>query len=86
MRSIIDRFDLNKRKDVIKKYLKDYLPDKLYILLSSNNDSKEKLEECPFSFTEYNSKKYIVSKYSEIALDIEKNPKIEYLNKIEWIF
>ena len=83
LRSIIDRFELKKRKYIITNYLKKYIPENLFNLLSSEN-TKEKLEEFPFSFIESNSKKYIVSKYSEIAIDIEKKPNIEYLKNIKW--
>ena len=77
MRSIIDRFDLNKRKNIIKNHLKNYIPERLFNLLSSE-DLKDELEELPFSFIDDNSKQYIVSNYSEIAIDIEKKPNNEY--------
>ena len=84
LRSIIDRFDSNKRGIIVTKCLREYLPKKLYNLLAL--DFKEKLEENPFEIIEnnVNNNYYIVSKYSGITLDIEERPNINDLDNIKW--
>ena len=84
LRSIIDRFDSNKRGIIVTKCLRDYLPEKLYNLLAL--DFEVKLEENPFEIIEnnVNNNYYIVSKYSGIVLDIEERPNIDYLDNIKW--
>ena len=84
LRSIIDRFDSNQRQDIIKNYFEDYLPEKLFQLLTS--DFNGKLEDIPFELHELNNKKYISSKFSGITLLFPEteSPNINSLSNIKW--
>ena len=84
LRSIIDRFEYRYREELIKKYFKDYLPQKLFNLLTSNFNNK--LEPCPLELIEKEGKKYISSKYSGIILEFpeNENPNDNSLKDIEW--
>lgn len=84
MRSIIDRFDSSQRQDNIKNYFEDYLPEKLFKLLTT--DFEEELEEFPFEFKKVENKKYISSKFSGITLEFPEteNPNINTINNIKW--
>ena len=87
LRSIIDRFEYKNRQNNIKNYFKDYLPEKLFTLLTSEIDNKinNELEICPLEF-ENNGKKYIYSKYSGIILSFPENetPNNKALESIKW--
>ena len=83
LRSIIDRFESKSRENIINLYFKDYLPEKLYKLLSNNS---YELESCPFEKIEYEDKKYICSSYSGIILEFPDNedPNEDSLRDIQW--
>ena len=84
LRSIIDRYDLDKREIIIKNHFQEYLPDKLFKLLT--NDSEINLDEHPFELIAFNNKKYIQSKYRGIILDYPEDiePNFSSLNTIKW--
>ena len=84
LRSIIDRFEYKDRENIIKKYFKDYLPEKLFKLLTSGFNNE--LEACPLELIEKNGKKYISSIYSGIILEFpeNENPNIDSLKNIKW--
>ena len=84
LRSIIDRFEYRDRENILKENFRDYLPDKLYNLLTT--DLINKTEECPLELIEINEKKYISSKYSGIILEFPDNetPNQDSLKNIEW--
>jgi hypothetical protein len=76
LRSIIDRFDSNQRENIIKEYFKDYLPEALFNLLTS--EFNEKLGECPLELNESNNKEFISSIYNKIILEI---PNFKNINE-----
>ena len=84
LRSIIDRFESKNRKKIIKEHFKDYLPEKLFNLLTTEFNNK--LEVCPLELIEKNGKKYISSIYSGIVLEFpeNENPNIDSLKDINW--
>ena len=84
LRSIIDRFEYDDRKEAIKKCFKDYFPEKLYKLITSEFNNA--LEACPLEFCENNGKKYISSIYSGIILEFPENeyPNTDSLKDIKW--
>ena len=84
MRSLIDRFDSKQRKDIIQNHFIDYLPQKLYDLLTS--ELEDVIEGIPFELQELNNKKYICSKYSGIVLEFSEleSPNINSLENIKW--
>ena len=62
MRSIIDRFDSNQRENIIKKYFKEYLPETLFNLLTT--EFNEKLGDCPLELFK------IYIKWTKSTIDI----------------
>lgn len=84
LRSLIDRFDSKQRKDIIQNHFIDYLPQKLYDLLTS--ELEDVIEGIPFELQELNNKKYICSKYSGIVLAFSEleSPNINSLENIKW--
>ena len=84
LRSIIDRFENKYREEIIKIHFKDYLPEKLFNLLTSEFNNN--LESLPLEVIENEGKKYIVSIYSGIILEFPENeiPNINSLNDIKW--
>ena len=84
LRSIIDRYESKYREYIISTYLKDYLPDKLFKLLSSKFNNE--LESCPIDLIEHKGKKYIFSKVSGIFLEFpdDENPNATSLQNIQW--
>ena len=84
LRSIIDRFESKIREEIIKNYFEDYLPDKLFKLLTSEYNNN--LESFPLELIEYEGKKYICSIYSGIIFEFpdNENPNNEALKGILW--
>ena len=84
LRSILDRYDSKYRECFIKNNLKDYLPEKLFNLLTS--ELNKDLESCPLEFKEKEGKKYIYSIYSGIILEFPENktPNFNSLKNIKW--
>ena len=84
LRSIVDRFEPKERKYIIKKYFENYLPEKLFKLLTS--EFSDKLEEYPFEVITFDNKKYISSNYSGIMLEYPETeiPNENALKEIEW--
>ena len=84
LRSIIDRYDLDKREKIIKNHFQEYLPEIMYKLLT--NDLEIDLEEPPFKLITFNKKKYIQSKYSGIILEYPEDlePNFSSLKTIKW--
>ena len=84
LRSIIDRFESKYREYIIKNYFKDYLPEKLFNLLTSEFNNN--LESCPLELIENEGKKYVISIYSGIILEFPENeePNYNILKEIEW--
>ena len=84
LRSIFDKLNAQDRISKIKKYLKDFLPPKLFDLLiniiNTNNNY-----DIPFEIIEdkNNCKKYVKSLYSEISIQV-KDAKKECLEGIIW--
>ena len=86
MRALFDKLNSEERKKKVKNYLKEgFLPEKLFKLITEeNNDDKL---EFPFEIIEdkFNSKKYVKSIYSEIISIQVKNAKKDCLDgKIIW--
>ena len=84
LRSIIDRFDSKQRENIMIKYFKEYLPEKMFNLLIS--EFNDKLGECPLELIKINNIQFISSKLSGIIL---KFPYSENINEdsfkdIEW--
>ena len=84
LRSIIDRFEYKDRKNIIEKYLENYLPEKLFKLLISELNNT--LEACPLELIENNGTKYIYSIYSGMILEFppNENPNLDSLKGIKW--
>ena len=78
LRSIIDKYDLEERKSIVSQYFKNYLPKNLYNIILNNP-----FNENPFDEFEYNNEKYIISKYSEIILKVNRLNN-NYLENIIW--
>ena len=81
LRSIIDKYDLEERKNIVRQYFYYYLPKKLYSVIL--NELSESNIEIPFVEIEHNNEKYIKSIYSEIILKVNKVNK-NYLDNIIW--
>ena len=84
LKSFIDRFDSKQRENIMIKYFKEYLPEKMFNLLTS--EFNDKLGECPLELIKINNKQFISSKLSGIIL---KFPDSENINEdsfkdIEW--
>ena len=84
LRSIIDRYDSIKRKDIVQYYFNNFLPSKLYNLIKSEYNTE--FEDCPFEDFIYKERKFIKSKYSELMLEFPKDevPNINSFKNIQW--
>jgi hypothetical protein len=84
LRSIIDRFDSKQRENIMIKYFKEYLPEKMFNLLTS--EFNDKLGECPLELIRINNKLFISSNFSGIILEFPDSENIneDSFKGIEW--